>query len=291
MPKQSSLKTKSVAIVYRPRKPEAFKLARQIVEWLSLSKVKIYSHPSQRLIPGTKKLKSSQISKLNFVICLGGDGTYLSAVRMVAGKPIPILGVNLGSLGFLTEIPVTEIYRCLELALKNKLILRPRAMLDVTIVRKNKKAGHFLALNDIVLERGPISRLINLEIHSGSHFVCEVKSDGLIISSPTGSTAYNLAAGGPIVHPEVAAFIVTPICPHSLTNRPIALPDNTELKLKIARQTQEAVFMIDGQRYKDLDELDEVIVRKASFPHYMLSLPEQDYFELLRTKLSFGKRD
>src|SRR5690606_17908640 len=206
---------KKVLIVYRPHKSEPWKAAQELAKWLSGQNAEVYTHSDQKLIPGTKTVSQASLKNINFAVVLGGDGTYLRAVRMLDKIKLPIIGVNLGSLGFLTEVTVEEMFTIVQRGLKGKFDLEPRSMIDIS-VKKNKKTVHFTALNDIVIERGPYSRLISLAIYSNNSLITELKADGLIVSTPTGSTAYNLAAGGPIVHPEVKAIVITPICPHSL---------------------------------------------------------------------------
>ncbi len=281
----------NVAIVYRPRKSEAKKLAETVAQFLKQKGCTCYSHPEQTLIKGTKKAKKSDIKKLDLVIVLGGDGTYLNAVRMLEGASTPVLGVNLGSLGFLTQTRKEKIKSTLSLVLKDKLEISERTMLDVSVVRNGKTRAKYLALNDIVFERGPISRLIYMSIHTGGTLVSELKADGLIVSTPTGSTAYNLAAGGPILHPNVPAIVLTPICPHSLTNRPITLSDMRAIEIRLTNEGQTAVFMVDGQRVEDLTNKDKIVVTKSKYKHHMLVTDEHNHFDVLRSKLRFGKRD
>lgn len=285
---KSAAHIKNIAIVYRPNKPQASSLASEVCTWLKEQGVKVFCMASQSL-SGAAKIKD--VTKIDLFVVLGGDGTYLKAVRLIDGRDIPVLGFNLGSLGFLTESRTTEIYQTLEKAITGRLKSQTRTMLEVTIKKRGKKPATFLALNDIVIERGPISRLISLGIYSDNHLVSEMKADGLIVCTPTGSTAYNLASSGPIVHPEVRAMVITPICPHSLTNRPITLPDHQVVTIKVAQSTQKAVFMVDGQKCADIRDEDEVVVKKSEFLHTRLISPNTSYFDILRTKLKFGQRD
>lgn len=280
---------KNILIVYRPHKPEPFKIAQDVSQWLKAQGATAYTHPEQKLIPGTKHLPKTKISKLKFVVVLGGDGTYLRAVRLLRELPIPIIGVNLGSLGFLTEVNVEDMYQTLDTVLKIKQELYPRSMLDITI-HKGKKKSQYLALNDIVIERGPTSRLISLSIHSEECLVTEIKADGLIISTPTGSTAYNLAAGGPIIHPEVEAIVATPICPHSLTDRPITLPDHKPLTLKVTSIESKAILSIDGQKIDGLAPNDIITIKKSKLSHMKFQPEHTSYFDILRKKLNYGQR-
>lgn len=286
-----NLSIKNVAIIYRPHKPEALSITRELVTWLKGHGLRAYCLSSQKINGSTQLKSQADIAKMDLFIVIGGDGTYLKAARIINGRPIPILGFNLGALGFMTELSANEIFKAVEQAITGKLKLQSRTMLSVTLKKKGKKPNTLLALNDIVIERGPVSRLINLGIYSNEHLITELKADGLIICSPTGSTAYNLAASGPIVHPDVRAMMVTPICPHSLTNRPITLPDQHTITIKVTQSTHKAVFMVDGHKQADIRDHDEVIINKSESLHYRLVKPQTNYFDILRKKLNFGQRD
>lgn len=281
---------KKVLIVYRPHKAQPWKAAQELARWLKDKKAEVYTHSDQKLIPGTKSVSKAGLKKMSFVVVLGGDGTYLRAGRLLENIQLPIIGVNLGSLGFLTEVTVDEMYSVVQKALQGNIDLKPRSMLDIA-VKKNKKTIHLTALNDIVIERGPYSRLISLVIYSNDCLVTELKADGLIISTPTGSTAYNLAAGGPIVHPDVKAIVVTPICPHSLNDRPITIPDDQVLSLKVTSVESKALFSVDGQKIEGIDMNDRIVIKKAKITHLKLNLANNTYFDVLRKKLNYGKRD
>lgn len=281
---------KNIVIVFRPESASALKIAGEAAQWLRSNSLKVFSHPDQKIADDVPRLKNNQISEMDLVLVLGGDGTYLQAVRMLEGEKTPILGVNMGSLGFLTDIRKDELYTALTLTLQNKMELRPRSMVEVKVMREGKLLKAFKALNDVVLERGPFSHLITIAIHSENHFLNEVKADGLVIATPTGSTAYNLAAGGPILHPESRSVVVTPICPHALTHRPIIFPDNQALTFRVLKKQQRAFLTIDGQSCGDLKASDEVVVSRAECDHWMLKKPSQNFFDLLREKLKFGER-
>ena len=280
-----------VAITYRPSKKEAWDMAIDIVKWLSSKNCECYSHPDQKLIPQTKRINKSNISKLDFALVLGGDGTYLHTVRMLHDKLVPILGVHLGSFGFLTQSPQKDVKANLLKALKGTLPISNRVLLEVILKKNNKESLHFFALNDIVFERGDSGRLIYMSITAGDRLITDLKADGLVVSTPTGSTAYNLAAGGPIVYPEVPVTLITPICSHSLTARPLAISNEQTIEIKLTNQTQRAVFLIDGQREKDITFKDTIIIKKAQKKLQMLMPPSNDYFDILRKKLRFGQRD
>lgn len=283
-----------IAIVYRLSTPSAMSLAKAMTSWLKARGYKVFTAPEQKLIQGTKALKTSaDLGKTGLVVVLGGDGTYLRAVRLLKGQPVPILGINLGSLGFLTPTRADEAFTAVEHTLQNKMEMRPRSMLKVTLIKKRKKKIEYFALNDVVIERGSISQLINIEIKLDQSLVKDIKADGLIISSPTGSTAYNLAAGGPILHPETNVIVVTPISPHSLTSRPTIFPDDKDLSFKLIEKLEKqlAHIVIDGQKMNELTADDEIIITRSSVDHYLIKDPDYDYFSLLREKLKFGDRD
>jgi NAD+ kinase len=294
--KKLLLKKKArVGLIYRPDSSAALNLGQAIAKWLKQRGYPVFTGPGQRTLKGTLKCRSNtDFLKCNLIIVLGGDGTYLRAVRLLEGHPVPILGVNLGSLGFLTPTRAEDLFSTVEQTLENKMALMPRSIIRVRVLHKGKHPLEFLALNDIVLERGPFSQLITMEIYSEKHLVGEVKADGLILASPTGSTAYNLSAGGPILHPQVRAFVVTPIAPHSLTNRPLIFPDDQELKFKMVSKVhgriQRAHLVVDGQKAAEIDPDDEVTISRSKADHLMVYAPGTNYFKLLREKMKFGDR-
>ncbi|GIL18468.1 MAG: NAD kinase [Oligoflexia bacterium] len=291
MTTKSSQKDKcSIAIVYRVGTPQAVTLAKNLVSWLKEKGCQVFTAPEQKKLPGTRVCTSAELGKVSLTVVLGGDGTYLRAIRLHAGRSIPIIGVNLGSLGFLTSIRAEDAYRAIDAALANKMKLSPRALISVQLYRKGKKKVDLLSLNDVVIERGSLSQLINIAIYRDKKFISEVKADGIIIASPTGSTAYNLAAGGPILHPAVRALVVTPIAPHSLTNRPIIMPDEGKLSFKLVGTLHKAHFVVDGQKIADITNEDEIVLHRCPNDHIMVNEPDYSYFRLLREKLRFGER-
>lgn len=282
---------KKIAIVYRIQTEKAIALAEELAVWLKSQKYKVFTAPEQRKIKDTLAMKSAKALKdMSLILVIGGDGTYLRAVRLLNGNPVPILGVNAGNLGFLTGTRVADVYSTLELVLKNKMVLCPRSMFEVEVYRKKKKIFSELSLNDVVIERGSLSQLIHLGIYCEDFLVSELKADGLIVATPTGSTAYNLAAGGPILHPEAKSMVVTPIAPHSLTSRPFIFPDDRMLTFRLLAPKQKAHFVVDGKTYLELTMDDEVIMKRSSKDHWMVREPNHDYFQLLREKLKFGDR-
>lgn len=290
--KKMSFKNASrVAIVYRSHSEKAVKMAKDVTRWLQERKIEVYTAPGQKLIAKTKFIHGPKmIASLSFVIVLGGDGTYLRAVRLIDGAQIPVLGFNMGSLGFLTSSPADKIFDVLGGVLQDKMSIHTRMLLQAQIFRKGKLKLQAVALNDIVIERGAYSQLINLSIAKEKKLVSDIKADALIISSPTGSTAYNLAAGGPLLDPEVKALIITPVAPHSLTSRPLIFPAHRKLFFRLEGKTQKANLVVDGQDLAALTADDEIIVEKCEADHLLIEPPQSNFFHLLREKLKFGDR-
>lgn len=291
--------SKKIALVYRPDTAAALTLAKTLTAWLKEKKYQVFTAPEQTQIQGTLTLKQRKdLEKMSLIVVLGGDGTYLRAIRLLEGKSVPILGINLGSLGFLTPFRADELFTAVENTLDNKMELRPRSMMSVQLLRKGKIKHQILALNDVVIERGSLSQLINMEISCQELLVSEIKADGLIISSPTGSTAYNLSAGGPILHPESKALVVTSIAPHSLTSRPLIFPDHIQLRIKLTGKNSttsrsskgQAHFVVDGFKVDQVSEQDELVITRSELDHLMVKEPGHNYFHLLREKLKFGDR-
>lgn len=281
----------NIALVYRLQTAEAVTLAKKLSVWLKAKGFNVFTAPQQKAIAGTTTIKTQKnLKKMGLIIVLGGDGTYLRAVRILEGAQIPIVGINMGSLGFLTGNRAEDAFSVLEETLQNKMDLRPRSMIHTLIRRKGKVRAEFHALNDIVIERGSGSHLISTAIYSEKFLVSEVKADGFIIASPTGSTAYNLAAGGPILHPESKVFVVTPVAPHSLTSRPLILPDDLQMSFKTDSRTRSAQVIVDGQKEAEITPEDELIIQRSSYDHWVVRNPNHNFFNLLREKLKFGHR-
>ena len=284
------MKIQNVAIIYRDKTPRAKSLAKDVCEWLKNKKINVFFQKGKATHKDAQSVETpAQIKNLHLVLVLGGDGTYLEAVRFLGDQQVPVLGVNLGSLGFLTENRVDEVYEVLESALNGKMKKEPVALMSVQI--KTGQVQKFIALNDIVIERGQSTHLLNIGMYWDGDLVTETKADGMIISTPTGSTAYNLAAGGPILQPDVHAIVATPICPHSLTSRPIIFPDDKVLSVKILGQKRAGTLSIDGQRRADINEDCEILIQRHKLEHIVLRKASHNFFSLLREKLKFGERD
>lgn len=227
---------------------------------------------------------------VDMIIVLGGDGTLISVARSVAGRNIPIVGVNLGQLGFLTEITRDELPEMLEKLISGDYRVTDRMMLDAFIKRNGETVGQYTVLNDVVINKGALARIIDLTTYVDGRLLSQYKADGLIIGTPTGSTGYNLAAGGPIIYPEINSLLISPICPHMLTNRPIVLWSRSVIEVEVKFEDDVVFFTADGQVGRKLLPGDRVEVRRSESRARLVNSPNKDYFEILRTKLSWGER-
>ena len=228
--------------------------------------------------------------KCDLILVMGGDGTLLAAARGAHEANVPILAVNLGSLGFLTAVTVGELYDSLDVVLNEKHQVEYRKMLQIQMVRDGSVVETYHALNDAVLNKGAISRMLDFEAYIDGQFVTLIKADGVIVSTPTGSTAYSLAAGGPIVHPSVEAFLVTPICPHTLTNRPVLVPDCSRIEIVVKTEAESVFLTVDGQVGLDLHNEDRVVCELSPSRIGLVQPPQKGFFEVLRSKLKWGER-
>jgi NAD+ kinase len=289
---------KRIGIIAKQNKPEVVPLVRNLVEWLRPKKIEIYMEEGMGNLfdsapsgPYLNPVKREEIpAHVEMIIVLGGDGTLLSVARQVWNKNIPILGVNLGGLGFLTEISLDELYRVLERIIQDDFEINEREVLDTAVIRKGRRIAEFTVLNDAVINKGALARIIDLETTINGEYLSTFRSDGLIISTPTGSTAYNLSAGGPIVYPSLHTIIITPICPHTLTIRPIIIPDDVKIRALLKSRNEEVTLTLDGQQGFSLEFEDVVEVGKAEGRILLIKSPYRNYFELLREKLKWGER-
>ena len=283
-----------VGIIAKKNKPEGVAIVRNLVEWLNPKKIEVYIEEEigKLLSPALwKPVQREAIpTDMEMIVVLGGDGTLLSVARQVWNKNIPILGVNLGGLGFLTEITLDELYPVLERVLRDDFETDERDVLNAEVIRRGERVAEFIVLNDAVINKGALARIIDLETTINGEYLSTFRSDGLIISTPTGSTAYNLSAGGPIVFPSLHTIIITPICPHTLTIRPIIIPDHVRIRALLKSRNEEVTLTLDGQQGFALEFEDVVEVRKAEGRILLIKSPYRRYFELLREKLKWGER-
>jgi len=284
---------KQVAIFAKVHDPRCQGVASELIAWLEeRGCVPLVEGHLARHMRSANGLTDEQIrDQAELVVVLGGDGTLISVARLFSGRQVPILGVNLGSLGFLTEITVEELYPALERCLRGELRISERMMLEVIVTRGSTELTRCHVLNDAVINKGAIARIIDLETRVNNYSLTTFKADGLIISTPTGSTGYSLSAGGPIVHPLMRCILITPICPHTLTNRPVMVADESVVTIVVKAAFDEKVYLtLDGQVGVDLLEGDTVEVRNAQKTTALVSSPDKDYFAILRAKLKWGER-
>jgi NAD+ kinase len=281
----------TVGIISKPKIAEAPKIVRSLVHWLDERGVQYRCDEQTAAYGGfgTAFPREEVADGIDLMIVLGGDGTLLSAARVIAGRDIPLLAVNLGHLGFLTAITLEELYPELDRVFRGEHRIGIRRMLDCELVRDGEVIATYSALNDVVITKAMLARMIDLDTHVDSHFVAAYKADGLVIATPTGSTAYSLSAGGPIIFPQVAAVCITPICPHMLTNRPVIVPDTSEIH--ILNHGEDGTFLtIDGQVGEPMAKGDRVVCRSSSKKVSLIRPPKMLFFDVLREKLKWGER-
>jgi NAD+ kinase len=282
---------KKVGIICKSGRPEPLELVRILLPWLAERECEVFLEPEVASALGMKGLEREKMpGAVDIMVVLGGDGTMLSVSRLIAGRDVPILGVNLGGLGFITEINKHEIFSALEQALQGTCPVEERMMLDALVIRESGEAGCFTALNDAVINKGALARIIEMETFVNDSYLTTYRADGLIISTPTGSTAYSLAAGGPILYPTLRSMVMTPICPHMLSNRPIVLPDDCVVRVALKSASESVYLTVDGQVGLKLQQGDVIEVRRSTSTAKMFAPCGHDYFNLLRTKLKWGER-
>lgn len=284
---------KRAAIISKQGKPELGHVAREVTTWLRQHGYSLTADSVTReFCTDCEPAEREDLARIkpDFVIVLGGDGTLLSAARNVAVADIPILGINLGSLGFLTEIPQGEIARALEAIDHGQCEMSRRSMIHCQVQRGGQCVANYDALNDVVLNQQAVARITEFEVRVNGIFVSNYKADGLIVATPTGSTAYSLAAGGPILAPDVPGFVVTPVASHALTNRPLVVQDTADIEIRLMVTREEAYLTIDGQQGVPLEEGDVVQCRKSKYSVKLFKLRDRSFFQVLRTKLKWGER-
>ena len=290
-----------IGVVARRDRAEAQEVVRGLVQWLAAHgrEVVVDTDTAETLgVPAVTVASHSELpGKVDLIVVLGGDGTLLSVARLVDGLDVPILGVNLGGLGFLTATTLEALFPTLEAVLRGEYTAEERLVLVASLARRpqaegrpNSSVTEQLALNDIVVAKGALGRLIDLEVRADGQPMTAYRADGLIIATPTGSTAYNLSAAGPILFPTMDAVVLTPICSHTLTNRPIVLPASARLEVTLLTEAPEVVLSVDGQPGPPVAAGDVVHVRRAGARIRLIRDPRKSYFEVLRTKLKWGER-
>ena len=282
-----------IGIVAKTDREEARTVTARLLEWCESRGVQpVLDKETAGLcpdVPLTTARKPEIPAPVDLLLVLGGDGTLLSMARLVGDLGVPILGVNLGGLGFLTALTADELFPALEAYLDGGLVIEERMMLGAAVSRQGERLAEYVALNDVVITKSAMSRIIRLEVAVDNQFATGYRADGLIISTPTGSTAYSLSAGGPIVFPTMDAVVLTPICSHTLTNRPIVLPASQRIDVTLLTD-QDVMLTLDGQVGFALKQLDTVEVHRAAARIRLARFPQKHFFSVLRTKLKWGER-
>jgi len=269
------MNVRNVIIVTKPKQPQVARVAEDLIQWLKTRNI------AASLVP-------ESAPHADLAVVVGGDGTLLAAARLLADNQVPIVAINYGSLGFLTEVTLEEMYPALERVLGGEFVTERRMMMDCQVSRLGKQVGRYRALNDVVINKGSLSRMIELEARVDGQYVSRFRADGLIISTPTGSTAYNISAGGPIIFPTMGAMIVTPICSHTLTNRPIVVPETVQVEIDLCSVQDDVYVTVDGQVGLKLEIGDKLVVNKSAVTLQLVAPADKNYFDVLRGKLKWG---
>jgi len=284
---------KRIGVVANVDRPEAKSVVQSLVSWLRERGIQVVLDQDTAALvsePTAWVPKAEIPRESELVIVLGGDGTLLSMARVIGGLGVPILGVNLGGLGFLTATTLEELFPGLEALLSGQVLVEERLVLTAKVRRQKEQLHEALALNDVVITKGAMNRIIDLEVSVEGQYATSYRADGLIISTPTGSTAYSLSAGGPIVYSTMDALVLTPICSHTLTNRPIVLPADLRIEVTLVSEPQDVVLTMDGQVGMPLKAGDVVEVKKFPSRIKLIRFPQKHFFSVLRTKLKWGER-
>jgi NAD+ kinase len=288
---------KRIGIVLKPHQPEALKTICELVVWLAERDIKLIGGPEierERIEHQTgcavEQVQTDELAGMvDLMLVLGGDGTMIATARMIGDQEVPVLGVNYGGLGYLAEFRIEELYSGLESILCGNYRLDRRVMLAVELRRGESVTKTNRVLNDVVINKSALARIIEIEAYLNGHFVNSFRADGLIVSTPTGSTAYNLSAGGPVIFPSMNAVVITPICPFTLSNRPIVVPDDAEIELLLKTDEEEVALTLDGQVGFPLKVEDRVAIRKSRTTFNLIQPSNRNYFDVLRDKLRWGR--
>ncbi len=282
---------KCVGVVVKPNHKEAWETACKLSDWLAERGIDLIGKPHAETeicdiqVAGIEEFKND----VDLIVVLGGDGTMISTARLTGNREVLVLGINYGSLGYLTEFRIEEMFPALEAIIKGNYEIDRRVMLDVEHWRGDEKLATGRVLNDVVINKAVLARIIEIEVNLDNLFVNSFRADGLIIATPTGSTAYSLSAGGPIIYPSMNAMVLTPICPFTLTNRPIVVPDTAEINLRLKNESDGVVLTLDGQIGYAVQMGDYISIRKSTTNFNLVQPPNRNYFDVLRNKLKWGR--
>jgi len=286
-----------IGIVVKRHQPDALQTVCRLTEWLNERGISLVGGPEierERIEHETgcaiQVVPEAELAtSVDLILVLGGDGTMIGTARMVGDTEVPVIGVNYGGLGYLAEFRIEELFAALESILKGEYKLEKRVMLAVELFRGDDNVSRNRVLNDVVINKSALARIIEIDAYLNSQFVNSFRADGLIVSTPTGSTAYNLSAGGPVIYPSMNAIVITPICPFTLSNRPIVVPDESEIELRLKTEEEEVALTLDGQVGFPLKVEDRVVIRKSRTSFNLVQPMNRNYFEVLRDKLRWGR--
>jgi NAD+ kinase len=288
---------KRIGIVLKPHQPDALRTVCELATWLSERGITLAGTPelerdrieSETGCAVAQAPREELAAIVDLILVLGGDGTMIATSRMLGDREVPVLGINYGGLGYLAEFRIEELYQALESILSGNFRVDKRVMLDVELRRGGELITQNRVLNDVVINKSALARIIEIEAYLNQHFINAFRADGLIISTPTGSTAYNLSAGGPVIFPSMNAVVITPICPFTLSNRPIVVPDDARIELLLKTDQEEVTLTLDGQVGFSLNVEDRVVIRKSSVTFNLVQPTNRNYFDVLRDKLRWGR--
>ena len=288
---------KRIGVVVKPHQPDALQTLCRLTEWLSQRDIKLVGGPEierERIEHETgcviESIKEEALANaVDLMLVLGGDGTMIATARMIGDIEVPVMGVNYGGLGYLAEFPIEELFSALEAILAGDYKIQERLMLAVELRRGEELITKNRVLNDVVVNKSALARIIEIEAYLNNQFLNRFRADGLIVSTPTGSTAYNLSAGGPIIFPSMNAIVITPICPFTLSNRPIVVPDDSVIEVRLMTENEEVALTLDGQVGFPLQAGDRAMIRKSNATFNLVQPANRNYFDVLRDKLKWGR--
>jgi len=288
---------KRIGLVLKPHQPDALKTICELASWVAERDISLAGGPEierEQIKQQTgcsvhEVLPDKLAHHVDLILVLGGDGTMIATARMMGDREVPVLGVNYGGLGYLAEFRIEELYSALESILSGNYRLEKRVMLDVELLRGDERVTSNRVLNDVVINKSALARIIEIEASLNRQFVNSFRADGLIVSTPTGSTAYNLSAGGPVIYPSMNAVVITPICPFTLSNRPIVVPDDAVIDLCLKTEQEDVALTLDGQVGFPLNVEDRVVIRKSKTTFNLVQPMNRNYFDVLRDKLRWGR--
>jgi len=288
---------KSIGVIVKPHQPDALETLCALTSWMSERDIVFVGLPEieQEQIEHNTGCKIQVLGeaempeRVDLILVLGGDGTMIATGRMLGDKQVPVIGVNYGGLGYLAEFPIEELFPALEAILDGQYQVQQRLMLSVELWRGEGLVTRSRVLNDVVVNKSALARIIEIEAYLNQQFVNLFRADGLIVTTPTGSTAYNLSAGGPIIFPSMNAMVITPICPFTLSNRPIVVPDDSVIEVHLITKNEEVALTLDGQVGFSLQAGDRILIRKSNTAFHLVQPPNRNYFEVLRNKLKWGR--